>query len=140
MGTKNGSYIFEIVKKTLIFAVVLSLIGLGPMPLSACALVSSRLAECATPATMSHCNHMEMGHGFGTAASAAPDNSCCKLSNAPAPTRQQKLADAASFTPSFIQILNVMPEPVPIIPSRHFNTEISPSPPPLHLLLCTFLI
>src|SRR2546422_6954026 len=37
-----------------------SLVGLGTGPLSACALLTSQLAECATPQTQPQCDQMNM--------------------------------------------------------------------------------
>ena len=66
----------EHVKRTLIFALVLTLLGLGPVPLSACAGVFSKLTECAAPMTRAHCDQMNMGES-GIQLIAASDTSCC---------------------------------------------------------------
>jgi ABC-type lipoprotein release transport system permease subunit len=47
-------------RRILSLVIVLGLAGLGPVPLSACALFSAQLAECATPKTQSRCNQMNM--------------------------------------------------------------------------------
>lgn len=136
----TGWYTLGNVKRAVILGVVLSLAGLGPVPLSACALLSSRLAECATPATMSHCSHMGMHADSGTTASAAPDRSCCKLSNAPAPARQQNSPQITLLPPSHIELLHATQEPSVILRTLPFEIAINPSPPPSQSLFCTFLI
>src|SRR5690242_18858348 len=102
----------------------MSLVGFGPVPLSACALVSSRVAECATPATMLRCKHLDVHRGSRT---AIRDTSCCKVSNAPIPTsQQQKLADPVFLAQSSVQILHVMPEPAVLARALLFEIEINP--------------
>src|SRR6266852_9308993 len=80
------------VRRSLIFSLALSLVGLGPVPLSACALLTSKLAECATPKAQSRCDQMNMGES-GTQLVAALDTSCCFLSRAPIPQLQHKVSD-----------------------------------------------
>jgi hypothetical protein len=126
-----------LVRRSLIFALALSLVGLGPVSLSACALRTSKLAECATPKTQSRCDQMNLDES-GTQVVTASDTSCCSISNAPVPQSQNKasgLSLAAAIavlvptgdTPN-IQRLS----PVLIVHDL--------SPPSLQSLLCTFLI
>ena len=124
-------------RRLFIFALALSLTSLGPVPLSLCAIFSSKLAECSTPKTQSPCDRMNMSDdGIRL---IAPSASCCNLSNAPVATRQQKAPGIALITPPAViltstQILSPNEE-------RHLaDFEYDSSPPPLQSLLCTFLI
>src|SRR5713101_7310598 len=85
-------------RRMLIFGLALSLAGLGPAPLSACALFSSKLAECATPKTQSQCDQMNMVES-GTQLVAASDTSCCVVSKAPIPQLQYKASDLSLAAP-----------------------------------------
>jgi len=125
------------VRRALIFGLALSLVGLGPVPLSACALLNLKPAECATPKTQSQCDQMKMDE-TGTQLVAASDVSCCLVSRAPIQQSQQKgpgfslavpiaVSDPTSDTPRIHHL-----SPVHIVPD--------PSPPSLQPLLCTFLI
>src|SRR5215831_1286727 len=69
-------YPFVVVRRTLIAALALSLIGLGPVPASMCALFSSKLAECATPQTQSQCDKMNT-EDSGPHFVPTPAKSCC---------------------------------------------------------------
>ncbi|HXJ05058.1 MAG TPA: hypothetical protein VNH65_08170 [Candidatus Acidoferrum sp.] len=124
-------------RRSLILVLALSLLELGPVPLSACALVSSKLAECATPQTQDQCDKMDMDES-GTHFAATPDTSCCLL-KAPLPVSQYKSSDL-----SFPATLEVASAPIGIAPLVH---NIYPavsiqdiSPPGRQSLLCTFLI
>jgi hypothetical protein len=74
----------SVLRRSLILALALGLVGLGPVPFSVCSLLSSKLAECATPKTQTRCDQMDMQES-GTRLVAAPDTSCCFTSNAPSP-------------------------------------------------------
>src|SRR6266568_2631838 len=125
-------------RRILSLAIVLSLTGLGPAPLSACALFSSKLVECATPKTQARCDQMDMQES-GTRLAAAPDTSCCFASNAPVPESQYKASDL-SLTVS----PETFPDPLSDAPRVHQLPSVLPvqdlSPPKLQSLLCTFLI
>ncbi len=108
------------------------------MPLSACALLSSRLGECTTPKTQSRSSEMNMDAG-GTQVFAAPDTSCCFVSKAPPPESQYQASDLSlTSTP------RAVPDPMGEIPRvPHILPVVlvqNLSPPPLQSLLCTFLI
>jgi hypothetical protein len=125
-------------RRPLTLILALSLLGLGPVPASACALFSSKSAECATPAIQSRCDQMDM-ESDGAKLSPTPDTSCCSVSNAPIPVSQQKANGIAlSSSPAIIV------ESMSVIPrcEREAGIEFSEdySPPPLQSLLCTFLI
>jgi len=125
------------VRRILIFGLALSLVGLGPVPLSACALLSSKLAECATPQTQSQCDKMNM-HESGTHFVAAPDGSCC-FAKAPLPVSQYKSSDL-----SLASAREVAPGPIgdaPHVQNMYPAVSVQDtSPPGLQSLLCTFLI
>src|SRR6266567_1945568 len=90
-------------RRILSLAIVLSFAGLGPVPLSACALFSSKLAECATPKTQSRCDQMNMDES-GTQLVPASDTSCCSISQAPIPQSQFKGSDLSPA--ALILVLN----------------------------------
>ena len=124
---------------TRLLAIVLALIllVLGTVPLSACSLISSKLAECATPKTQSRCDQRGMDEGGGSIA-AAPDTSCCYTSNAPLPESQYKAPE-----------LSLAAAPVGLDTTWEFprveeqgptDLDLDLSPPRLQSLLCTFLI
>jgi hypothetical protein len=75
---------FSVLRRILILALALGLVGREPAPLSICSMLSSKLAECATPKTQAHCHQMDMQE-CGTRLAVAPDTSCCFASNAPLP-------------------------------------------------------
>ena len=128
------------VRRAAIFVLIVTLVGLGPVPLSACALSSSKLAECATPATESHCDRMNMNDGSGTKVAALPNGSCCSFSNAPVSTRGQKAPEQVSLPAARILSASVI-SPLPRVERvRATEIETDTSPPSLQPLLCTFLI
>jgi len=124
-------------RRILIFGLALSLLGLGPVPLSACALLSLKLAECATPKTQSQCEQMNMDES-GTQLVAASDTSCCFVSKAPIPQLQYKASDL-SLTASTAVLDPTGDTPriqrlLPVLIAQDI------SPPTIQSLLCTFLI
>jgi len=130
-------YPFCVVRRMVIAALALSLIGLGPVPLSTCALLSSKLAECSTPQTQSPCDKMNTEEG-GTHFVALPDSSCC-FARAPLPVSRYEasglslpLATPAAFSP-----IGDAPRRQNAHPAL-INQDLSP--PALQSLLCTFLI
>jgi len=116
--------------------VVLSLLGLGPVPLSACALMSAKSAECASPQTQSLCENMPSpGENFHF---LAPWNASCCWTQAPVPASKYDAPAPA------IDIAAVRP-PAAFHPPIHtaLLTEVEfldTSPPNLQSALCTFLI
>jgi hypothetical protein len=125
------------VRRTLIFALALSLVGLGTGPLSACALFSSQPAECATPNTQSQCDKMNMDES-GTQLVPAPDTSCCSISQAPISQSQFKGSDLSLAVP--VTVLDPTGDAPFIRPLQHVAIVQYLSPPPLQSLLCIFLI
>ena len=125
-------------RRSLIFALALSMAGLGPVPLSACAIFSSKMAECATPQTKSRCDQMNMDESIPKVA-AAPNSSCCSLSNAPVPATRQKMSEP-SLAAVPILVLDMSWKLPRIKEQRPTQIEQALSPPPLQSLFCTFLI
>jgi hypothetical protein len=114
-----------------------SLVGLGPVPLSACALLTSKLAECVTPKTQSRCDKMNMDES-GIQLVAASDTSCCIVSRAPIPQFQSKATDLSLA--ARIEVLDPTGDTRRIqqLPPALIVQDVSP--PSLQSLLCTFLI
>jgi hypothetical protein len=125
------------VRRSLIFALALSLVGLGPVPLSACALLTLKLAECATPRTQSRCDQMNMDES-GTRLVAVPDTSCCFSSKAPIPRLQYKASELSVAAP--VAVLDPTGDTPRIqrLPPVLIVQDLSP--PTFQSLLCTFLI
>jgi hypothetical protein len=124
------------VRRVLIFALALSLAGLGLCPPSTCAMHSSKMGECATPETQSQCDQMSMDES-GTQFLSAPDRSCCSISKAPIPESRYRASDFSSAPQVHFDPTDNAPRtqrPVAV-----FVTHSS-SPPSLQSLLCTFLI
>ena len=124
-------------RRSVIFALALSLVGLGPASLSACALLFSKPAECATPKTQSQCDQMNMDES-GTQLAAASDSSCCFISKAPIPQLQFKVFDLSLAAP--IAVLDQTGDTPRIQRLLPVLTIQDLSPPALQSLLCTFLI
>jgi hypothetical protein len=124
-------------RRLLIFAVALTLVMLGLVPLSGCAPLSSQQAESTTRKTQVQCDRMNMDES-GPPVVTASETFCCFVSNARIPELRSAASGisqaarigvlgAAVDTPSIQRSL-----PVPIV------RELSP--PKLQALLCTFLI
>ena len=128
----------QVVRRLFIFVLALSLAGMGSVPLSACAIVSSKMAECATPQTQSQCDQMGMDDGAATFA-APPSSSCCFLSAAPLPATLQKVSDL-SVARAPIVVLGTAWKPQETQEQRPAQIEQALSPPSLQSVLCTFLI
>ena len=125
------------VRRVLIFGLALSLLGIGPVPLSACALLTSRLAECANPETNSHCNGMDMGESTKNVPAVGSSDSCCSSSRQPAVQLQSQTPDCLTIpyvTASYATAETPRAYAVPFA-----SALVDSSPPPLQSLLCTFL-
>ena len=124
-------------RRSLIFALALSLAGLGAMPLSECAFLTSKLAECATPQTQSQCDNMNMNKSDAPVLKAS-EKSCCILSGAPIPQSQHKTFELSAelATIGFDRPID-SPRTQPLPP---FSVVQNPSPPSFQSLHCTFLI
>lgn len=124
-------------RRGFILGLALGLAGLGPAPLSACALFTSKLAECESPRTETRCERMDLGTA-GTQIVAAQGTPCCAV-QAPLPESQYKASNLSlAVTPV------VAPDSLENLPpfenERRLDVLPSQSPPPLQSLLCTFLI
>lgn len=131
-------YSLSVSRRILTAALALSLIGLGPVPLSACALFSSKLAECATPQTDSQCTKMNTEESGPPHFAAAQDQSCC-VARAPLPLTQYK-AFALSVLAGPSAILDLLTAGRPSRDARPAPSNRDLSPPRIQSLLCTFLI
>ena len=127
----------KLVRRSLILALALSVVGLGPVPLSACALHTSKLAECATPKTQSRCDRMNMVQ-TGPQLVRASESSCCSVSKPPIPELRLATSDFPQAAP--IRLLDGTGNTPPFKHSLPIPTAPELSPPTLQSLLCTFLI
>src|SRR5215510_6022597 len=128
----------SLMKRLLLMALTVSLVGLGSSPQSICALLSSKVAECATPQTEARCDRMDM-ENTGIKVSAAPDASCCALSQAPIPASQQNPSQVSSVSvPAFVSKSAWMS--LALRPKSASIAAADVSPPLLQSFLCTFLI
>lgn len=138
LQSMQGVYLlnWKLVHRVLI-GLVLSVIAAGLMPFSACALLSSKMAECSEPKAQSPCDQMHH-QNTGTQLTRSSDKSCCVASQAPLPELRFRGVEAG---PAVIVAAN---ENTLVVPStRPCNTLIVveyPSPPSFQSLLCTFLI
>ena len=124
-------------RRLLIFALVLSLAALGAIPLSECAFLTSKLAECATPQTQSQCDNMNMNESDAPVLKAS-EKSCCILSGGPIPQSHHKTFElSAELAPVGLDQPIGSPRTQPLPP---FSVVQNPSPPSFQSLHCTFLI
>jgi hypothetical protein len=127
-------------RRTFTLALALSLAGLGPVPLSACALVFFQLAECETPSAQSLCEQMDM-HQSGSQLDSVPDTSCCHIAKAPLPESQFEASDLTLLpAPTSAVALDLVAESASAEKEHLADVVQDISPPPLQPLLCTFLI
>lgn len=115
----------------------MSLVATSLAPLSACALLSSGLAECPQKTTELPCDQMHH-HEAGTNLSGNSDKSCCVVSQAPLPELRYKTAELAlAATITVTGNTHALLRTTPLI--THLAVE-KPSPPSFQSLFCTFLI
>ena len=128
---------WKVMRRLLILGLALSVVTAGLVPLSACALFSSKMGECAEVTAQSPCDQM-YPHGAGTQLSRGSDKSCCVASQAPLPELQFKGVEAGpAVTIALLQGTLAVPSARPY---RTFLAVENASPPSLQSLLCTFLI
>jgi hypothetical protein len=125
------------VRRVLILGLALGLLGLGPVPLSACSLMSSKLAECASPKTQSMCDQMNMDES-GTHLAAASNHSCCFV-QAPLPESRFQAPDISLVAAAIVPPGQMTEPPRVAFAAREIFVQ-DVSPPALQSLLCTFLI
>src|SRR5579864_1556172 len=124
-------------RSALIFGLALSIIAAGLMPLSACALLSSKMAECAEPTPQSPCDQMHP-HSSGAQSLEDSNKSCCVSSQAPLPELQLKaVVVGPAIAVAVSRNILVVPSATPYSPLPSME---SLSPPSSQSLLCTFLI
>jgi hypothetical protein len=128
----------KMMRRILGFLVALGFLSLGPLPLSACALIYSQPSECATPKTEFHCERMEMGRTESPVVLASSKN-CCVISQAPQPDAQSGTGHLSIAPVETIESIKAatITTTEKTLPSEMLRDT---SPPPLQLLLCTFLI
>jgi hypothetical protein len=135
----RGVYLLHcnLMRRVLILGLALSVFAAGLMPLSACALLSSRMAECAEAKAQSPCDEMHP-HSAGTQISKGSDKSCCVISRAPFPELQFKGIEVG---PAVAIPMPQLALPLPSAkPYSIFPVVEDSSPPSFQSLLCTFLI
>ena len=122
-------------RRVLSFLVALGLAGVAPLPVSACALVSSQPSECANLQTKTECERMGMDQAEKPPVTVSnAGKNCCVVSEAPLP-------EAQTWTGSFSVATAPAPASSITIESTWFSeVKQDLSPPPLRSLLCTFLI
>lgn len=127
-------------RRTLSLLIALGLAGLGPLPVSPCALLHSHASECASPPTMSDCEHMRMEQPEKPLVKvSAEKKSCCVISQAPLPETQRWAGSFAVATgPTPASNITVRMQPVESV--WFSDIAQTSSPPQLRSLLCTFLI
>jgi len=125
-------------RRLLILGLALGLVGMGPVPLSACALITSQMAECKTPETQPVCDKMDMSES-GPRLAGASEASCCFVSKAPVPEARQKISNDS---PAISIAIFELSDGDSLSPQRSVAVLIPQdfSPPSLRSLLCTFLI
>lgn len=125
-------------RRILSFFIALGLVGLGPLPLSACALIYSQPSECATPQTETHCERMGMEQTERPSVLPA-SKTCCVISEAPVPEAQSN-AGQLQVTAGSALDANSAPVIVRLESKQPVEALQDFSSPPLQPLLCTFLI
>lgn len=125
-------------RRILSFFIALGLVGLGPVPLSACALIYSQPSECATPQTETRCDQMGMNQAEDPSVSPT-SKTCCVISEAPLPDAQSNAGELPATAGSALDS-SAAPEIVRLENARPLEALQDFSSPPLQPLLCTFLI
>lgn len=127
-------------RRILSLLIALGLAGLGPLPVSACALLHSHTSECVTPQTKAACEHMAMEQAqepLVTVSNAS--KTCCGISQAPLPQAETwagsfAVAAVPAATSGLIFATQLFQS------ARSLDIGGDSSPPPRQSLLCTFLI
>lgn len=139
LETMRGVHLLDwkLMRRVLILGLALSVFAAGLMPLSACALLSSKMAECAEATTPSPCDQMYAPNAV-TQFSRGSDKSCCVASQAPLPEFQFKGVEAGPSVAMAVPLYTLA-----IHSPRPYSTLLvvgNLSPPSFQSLLCTFLI
>src|SRR5690242_10126582 len=135
----RGVYLVDwrLMRRVLIFGLAFNVFATGLMPLSACALLSSKMAECTEATNPSPCDQM-YAPSAGTQLSRGSDKSCCVVSQPPLPELQFK---GVQVGPAGTIAVSQDTFAVPSV--RPYSTLLvveNSSPPSFQSLLCTFLI
>ena len=127
-------------RRVLSLLVALGLAGLGPLPVSACALLHSQANECEIPQTMVDCERMGMEQAEKPPVTVSnAGQSCCAISNAPSPVAQTWAGSfAVARTPALAS--NIMFATPPVASTWSPGFPQTSSPRLAQSLLCTFLI
>jgi hypothetical protein len=123
-------------RRALILGLALTLIAAGLVPLSPCALFSSKMAECAEVKVQSPCEQMHP-HSAGALISRGSDKSCCFTSQAPLPELQFERIAVGPGVP-----IAVSHDTLALPSTRTYSAPLlveASSPPSFQSLLCTFL-
>jgi len=124
-------------RRAFILGLAVTVIAAGLMPLSACALLTSKMAECADSSVQSPCDQM---HPQPSAPQSFKNSSksCCVAAQAPLPELQFKAVVAGpSLTTSVTPQILAVPGAALYSPLLLLADT---SPPATQSLLCTFLI
>lgn len=127
-------------RRILSLLVVFGVAGLGPLPVSACALVYSQPGECTTSQTETVCERMGMEQADSPSVKiSATNKSCCIVSEAPQPEAQSPAGQlAVAAIPAVTSGTIAAPSAVASTWTAYLSPDLSP--PPLQPFLCTFLI
>ena len=131
-------------RRVIIFAIVLSLAALAPMPAWACVLFSPQIAECETSNNQMQCDGMDMQMGVQDDASHLSD--CCPPSVTCGPASQSLMSASQYKLEDIVPLVagvSETVEPGAILIAKETNSVSKwqdPSPPTIQSLLCTFLI
>jgi len=138
VGIKNAMILAMLRRSALPMAALLAL--MGPMPVSACALIMGMPADCAPPVPVeSHCEGMPAEPTAPPEPVPAGDPDCCDSLAAPLPDANVKIAPADALAASLVEI-PATPVTSPVWAAADFDSPPAPSPPDLQTLLCVFLI
>jgi hypothetical protein len=128
---------WKVMRRVLILGLALIVIATGLMPLSACALLSAKMAECAEGTAQSPCDQMRP-HRSEAQSFKDANKSCCVISQAPLPELQFKaIVVGPAITTARTQQILAVPSETPYNPLLFIR---NPSPPSSQSFLCTFLI
>jgi hypothetical protein len=134
-----GGYLLNCysMRRAFILGLAFSILAAGLMPLSACALLTSKMAECAEATAQSPCDRMHP-QSSGAQSFQNSSKSCCIISQAPLPELQFK---ELAIGPALAT--DIIPRLFAVSTAALYNPLLvlaSPSPPASLSLLCTFLI
>jgi hypothetical protein len=135
----QGGYLLDLesMRRVLTFGLAVSVFGASLVPLSACALLSSKTTECAEAKAQSPCDEIHP-QSAGTQFSKGSDKSCCVTSQAPLPELEFNGVQVGPAV-TIAAVQNTLEVPS-ARPEAAFLVVETSSPPCFQSLLCTFLI